>query len=64
MENTRYRAAVADFIEGKNGGELHCKTLCGAHLVIEFGPAQIVSAKRAVDRYVANYEVSECKADG
>lgn len=61
-EQTRYRAAVGDFIEGRDGGEFHCKTLCGAHLVIELGPAQILSTKRGLDRYVANYEAEEIKA--
>ena len=63
-EHTRYRAAVGDFIEGRDGGEFHCKSICGAHIVIELGPAQILSTKRGLDRYVANYEVAECKAKG
>ena len=60
--HTRYKAAVADFIDGAKGGEFIVKTICGEHLVIEFGPAQIVSDKRGLDRYLTHYEVDECKA--
>lgn len=53
----RHNAAIADLIDG----ELHIKTLKGDYLIISLGPAQVISAKRGLDRYVANYEVQECK---
>lgn len=55
-EPQRHTAAVADFTEG---GDFHIKTLRGEHLIITLGPAQIISTKRGVDRYVAQYEVAE-----
>lgn len=59
-EPTKYKAAIGDFIDG----ELHCKAVTGEHIIIILGPAQVISVKRGLDRYVANYEVGECKAKG
>ena len=59
-EPQTHKCAIADFIDG----DFHFKTLKGEHLIVELGPAQIISAKRGLDRYVANYEVKECKANG
>lgn len=57
---TPYIAAIADFIDG----DFHFKTTTGEHIVIKLGSAQVISAKRGMDRYVASQEVAECKANG
>lgn len=58
-EPQRHSCAIADFTEN---GDFHFKTLQGEHLIISLGPAQVVSAKRGMDRYVAMYEAQEIKA--
>jgi hypothetical protein len=58
MATSRYTAAIGDFIDG----EFHCKAISGEHIIIELGPAQVISIKRGLDRYVASYEATEKKA--
>lgn len=56
-EPQHHKCIIADFIDGN----FHFKTTKGEHLVVELGPAQVISAKRGMDRYVAGYDVQEAK---
>lgn len=55
-DEKEYTAAIADM---DDTGAFVVKTLDYKKITIYLGPAQIVSLKRAVDRFVANYEVTE-----
>ena len=57
----RHQCAIADFTDS---GDFHAKTLRGEHLIISLGPAQIVSLKRQLDRYVAHYDAEEAHNGG
>ena len=59
-EPIRYIAAIADFIDG----DFHFKAVTGEHIIIALGPAQEISAKRGLDRRLAEHEAAACKASG